>query len=337
MLSESSGPLVAAHDLVALDLDGVVYIGNQAVEHAAEALLGVQEAGTAVAFVTNNASRTPEVVAEHLRELGIRAAATDVVTSAQAAARLLADRLPAGGRVWLLGGTGLEVALTEVGLTAVVDDPSGIDAVVQGYGPEMAWKRVISGAILVNEGRFWVACNRDRTMVTPAGVGPGNGALVDLVATFAGREPLVAGKPEKPLLEETQRRFAAQTPLFVGDRLDTDMAGANNVGWPSLLVRTGVTTLTDLVAARPGERPSYIARDLRGLHEPHPQPRQVEGAWVLGGWRATTESDGFLVVDGSGTDDDWWRCAASAAWAFVDNHQHPQGEAARVDRLRPPR
>lgn len=338
MLARSDGPLVDEHDLVALDLDGVVYIGHEPVPQASAALQQVRRAGVRIAFVTNNAARTPDAVAAHLTSLGIEASRDDVVTSAQAAASLLRDRLSEGSRVYVIGGEGLEVALREVGLIPVLDPDDGADAVVQGYGPDMPWRRVVAGAILVKSGKYWVASNMDRTIPTALGVGPGNGALVELVATYSGRTPVIAGKPEPPLLHEVERRTGAQRPLFVGDRLDTDMAGAARVGWPSLLVRTGVTTLRDLVDATPEERPTYIASDLRGLHSGHPIPEQHSDGWVLGGWRALVENDGSLVVEGDGSDDDWWRCAATAAWAYQDHaDRDAQNTVVRLDGVRPPR
>lgn len=338
MLAESDGSLVDAHDLIALDLDGVVYIGHQVIPNAASALARAREVGARIAFVTNNAARTPGAVAEHLTALGIDARPDDVVTSAQAAATLLRERLLPGSRVYVIGGEGLEVALSEMDLVPVFEAEGDLDAVVQGYGPDMPWRRVVAGAILVKRGCYWVASNTDRTIPTSLGVGPGNGALVELVANYSGKMPVVAGKPEPPLLHEVERRTAAQRPLFVGDRLDTDMAGAANVGWPSLLVRTGVTRLHDLVAAAPGERPTYIAADLNGLHSAHPKPHSDGSAWVLDGWRATVGDDSRLVVDGDGSDDDWWRCAASAAWAYRDQAEpDAPNTVVRVDEVRPPR
>jgi HAD superfamily hydrolase (TIGR01450 family) len=338
MLSSSDGPLVDAYDLIALDLDGVVYIGHEAVPHAASSLARARRSGSHLAFVTNNAARTPDAVAAHLTALGVEAQASDVVTSAQAAATLLRERFPAGSRIYVIGGEGLEVALREVGLEPVVDAEIGVDAVVQGYGPDMPWRRVVAGAILVRNGHYWVASNTDQTIPTGLGVGPGNGALVELVSTYSGMVPVVAGKPEPPLLHEVERRTGAQRPLFIGDRLDTDMAGATRVGWPSLLVRTGVTTLAALLAAAPEERPSFIAADLRGLHEPQPVPAYRGSDWVLGGWRASVDSVGALVVDGAGTDDDWWRVAACAAWAYRDEAARgAQDTAVDVSGVRPPR
>ena len=148
---------------------------------------------------------------------------------------------------------------------------------------------------------------------------------------FAGVEPQVAGKPEPPLLRETIRRVGGDRPLMVGDRLDTDIAGAHRVEVDSLLVLTGVTGLAELVAATPEERPTYLSRDLAGLGVAHPEVRQEQDAATVGGWRATTDG-GVLVCDGDGTPDDWWRAVAVAGWQHLD----ATGRPASVDTLAPP-
>jgi HAD superfamily hydrolase (TIGR01450 family) len=296
MLGSSDRTLCEAYDLAMLDLDGVVYVGGRAVR---------------LAFITNNAARPPERVAEHLRELGVGAEANDVVTSAQAAARLLADRLDDGAEVALLGGAGLEEALLAV---SVHDDAR---ALVSGYGPDVVWRDIMQAAVRIRDGLLWVASNTDRTFPTEYGVAPGHGVLVETLSSFSGVEPLVAGKPQRPLLDETVRRVGGERPLMVGDRLDTDIAGARNAGLDSLLVLTGVTGLPELVAASAGERPTYVAPDLAGLLEAHSVPDANGGDPVLGGWQARVQA-GRLVVDGHGSPGDWWRVVASAAWSHVD-------------------
>src|SRR3712207_3359726 len=147
-LVECPQPLSRRFDVAMLDLDGVVYIGPRAVPGAAEHLAAAREAGMKLAYVTNNAARPPRVVADHLTELGIRATPDDVVTSAQAAARLIAEQLPEGAAVFVIGGEGLFEALAELGLRGVQsldDDPLGV---VSGYGPDLRWRTVIDGAIL---------------------------------------------------------------------------------------------------------------------------------------------------------------------------------------------
>jgi glycerol 3-phosphatase-2 len=315
--SSSAGPLARAYDLAMLDLDGVVYVGRDAVPGAAEHLASARAAGLRLAFITNNASRPPEAVAEHLVDLGVDAAVEDVVTSAQAAARVLVERLGAGARVVLLGGLGLEVALREAGLVAVgVDDEA--DAVVSGYGPDVRWADIMRAAVRIRDGLWWVASNTDGSIPTPYGIAPGHGVLVDTVRRFSGVEPAVAGKPSRPLLDETVRRVGGERPLMVGDRLDTDIEGARAVGIDSLLVLTGVTGLAELVAAREAERPTYVGVDLAALLEPcTPATPVAGGGWEAGGWTATVH-DGRLRVSGSGTADDWWRSVAAAAWGHLD-------------------
>ena len=332
MLKACDDALWDAYDVAMLDLDGVVYIGPHAVDGAAEHLAAARRAGLHLAYVTNNASRPPAAVAQHLRELGIDVDDTDVVTSAQAAARVLAERLPDGASVFVIGGEGLEIALTERGLRPVQDPDQDPVAVVSGFHGDLRWSTVIAGAILVRDGLPWVASNTDLTVPTPLGPGPGNGALVRVVAQFAGREPVVAGKPEPPLFEETLRRVGGERPLVVGDRLDTDIEGANRTGYDSLLVMTGVTGLDELVAAGEGLRPTYVATDLGGLARTHPVPTSGEQGVSAGGWTATVTDDGRLVVDGKGRPDDWWRVVATAAWAHLD----ATGEPVDVGGLHPP-
>lgn len=317
VLRPAEQPLDQIYDLVALDLDGVVYVGDHAVPGAVAGLEAARRHGMHLAFITNNASRQPEAVAARLRALGIHAEAHDVVTSAQAAARLLAGQVPAGSRVYVIGGVGLHEALRERDLqpvTRVEDDPV---AVIQGYGPDMPWRQVIDGAILVGEGLPWVVSNLDMTVPTPRGPGPGNGALVELVARHAGREPQVAGKPARALFDETLARVGGRRPLMVGDRLDTDIDGARAVGWDSLLVMTGVTTLRELAALGAGDRPTYLGADLECLALPVPATVQDGTGSSVGGWSARV-ADGRLVVAGSGDRHDWWRAAASALWAHLD-------------------
>jgi len=322
MLEETTTPIVEAHDLVMFDLDGVVYVGDTVVDGAAEHIDRVREAGCHVAFVTNNASRTPDKVAAKLEGVGVTAAAGDVVTSAQAAARVLADEHGEGARILLLGGEGLRVALVEAGLEPV-DEPDGAVAVVSGYGPDVRWRDIMRVSTLVRDGLPYVASNTDMTIPTPYGLAPGHGVLVRTISGFAGVEPVVAGKPEKPLMEETVRRVGGDRPIMVGDRLDTDIEGAHAIDVPSLLVLTGVSWLEDLAAATPELRPTYISPTLEGLFEPHPVPRGVEGGGAeLNGWRAAVD-DGRLTVSGEGTDADWWRVVATVCWQYLDASGSP--------------
>ena len=284
-LGWTRGPLAAQHDVALLDLDGVVYVGPHAVAHAAESLeSALGEHGMRSAFVTNNASRPPAVVAAHLRDLGVRCDDADVVTSAQAGARVVAERLPRGSRVLAVGGVGVAWALEERGLVPVDsadDDPA---AVMQGYGPDVGWRALAEASLVIERGRLWVATNLDRTIPTPRGRILGNGSMVAALRHATGAEPVVAGKPEPPLMIESVERTGAERPLVVGDRLDTDIEGAVRSGIPSLLVLTGVTSWHDLLGVAPRLRPTYLGHDLRSLLEPAPPVEVVD---VPGGLGAT--------------------------------------------------
>lgn len=321
-----------AYDVALLDLDGVVYTGQKAVPHAPEALERARGMGMALAYVTNNASRTPEAVAAHLTEIGVPADASDVVTSAQAAARLVAERFPAGSPVLAVGGEGLVAALRERGLEPVSSAQDDPVAVVQGFAPTVDWALLAEASYAVGAGVPWFASNLDLTIPTERGIAPGNGALVGVVRAATGAEPVAAGKPELPLHRESMLRTEAKRPLVVGDRLDTDIEGAVNGGVDSLLVMTGVTDVPQLLAASPRLRPTYVAADLRALLAELPRPAEAgaddgtgDGAWVCGGWTARVDS-GRLVLEGDGEPYDALRAACATIWAAAD-----AAEAAPVD------
>ncbi|TYK45499.1 HAD-IIA family hydrolase [Actinomadura decatromicini] len=310
----SDRPLCEAYDVALLDLDGVVYIGRRPVRAAAESLAKARAAGQRLAFVTNNASRTPSAVAALLTEVGVPAEAADVVTSAQAAARLLAERLPPGSEVLVVGGMGLRHALYAAGLRPVSTAAGRPAAVVQGYEPMLGYGLLSEGAQAVAMGALFVGSNGDLTI--PGGDGPphpGNGSLLRVISSATGVEPIVTGKPERPLHQESVRRTGAKRPLVVGDRLDTDIEGAVNGGADSLLVLTGVTDPLRLLTALPNRRPTYLAADLRGLLVAHPEIVRADGGHRCGGWTARRDGAG-IAVTGSGDPYDGLRALAAAAW-----------------------
>ena len=276
-LGSCAEPLSAHYDVALLDLDGVVYLGPDVVPGVVPALAEARAAGMRTAFATNNAARTASSVADHLRSLGLVVAVEDVVTSAQAVASMMAEELPPGAGVFVIGGEGLLVALAEVGLTPTQDPEARVGAVVSGYHPDLRFRTVVDGTILLRSGLPWYASNADLTLPTPRGIGPGNGALIDLVARVVQRRPRVAGKPEPDLFRQSAARTSARRPLVVGDRLDTDIEGARRAEMDSLLVLTGVTGLAELVSAQ--DRP---APDLRQPHPGGSEPRPRAGGTRVG-------------------------------------------------------
>ncbi|WP_424214465.1 HAD hydrolase-like protein [Streptomyces sp. BI20] len=314
----SERALHRAYDTALLDLDGVVYAGGAAIAHAVDALASARADGMRLAYVTNNALRTPDAVAEHLTELGVPTGAGDVVTSAQAVSRLMAEELPAGAKVLVVGGEGLWVALRERGLEPVESAEDGPVAVVQGFGgPELAWGRFAEAAYAIEAGAAWYASNTDLTIPGARGIAPGNGAAVEVVRIATGKEPKVAGKPLPPMHRETILRTGAERPLVVGDRLDTDIEGAFNGGVDSLLVLTGVTDGAVLLRAVPEHRPTFVDRDLRGLLTGQPEVTgDAEGGFGCGGWTARADAAaGELLLSGEDGDPlDGLRALCAAAW-----------------------
>lgn len=260
--------LISQYDAALFDLDGVVYLGPEVIPGAAESIAGLRSAGVRVGFVTNNAARAPQTVADHLTELGVEARVDDVVTSAQAIARLMAKELPEGAPVLVCGTAALRAEITAVGLAVVNSAADAPSAVVQGYDPSMTLPRLEDACHAIQAGAKWYVSNTDSTRPTDKGLVPGAGALMNVVKVAVDAEPTIAGKPHAPLMEETVLRLKAERPLFVGDRIDTDIMGAVGVGMDSLFVFTGAHGKRDVVTAGPEGRPTHIGYDLGSLHQP---------------------------------------------------------------------
>ncbi|WP_454197583.1 HAD-IIA family hydrolase [Nocardia sp. Marseille-Q1738] len=250
-----------------LDLDGTLYRGHEVIEGAPEALTASGDAAQRLVYVTNNASRGPAIVAAHLAELGFPASADDVVTSAQAAARLLAERLDPGAPVLVVGTDDLAAEVDAVGLRSIRRfDGAAPAAVVQGHSPHTAWPDLAEAAYALRADALWVAANTDKTLPNERGLAPGNGAMVAALRAASDREPVVAGKPYAPLLEDALIRADSRSALVVGDRLDTDIEGANRVGLDALLVLTGVSTLDELREVPDERTPTYVSDSLDALN-----------------------------------------------------------------------
>ncbi len=321
------------------DLDGVVYRGAHAVPGAVETLNSALGDGIAVAFATNNASRPPGVVGEHLRELGIDAEGWTVVTSSQAAAAYVLHRFAPGAKVLAVGGPGVVDALVEYGLTPLrlsdlpaqpeADAPPPVDVIVQGLGTEVMWKELTEIGHLTQQGVPWVATNIDLTIPSSRGLTPGNGSLIAAVQVTTPMRPHVVGKPGAALydLSRSILGVSREATLAIGDRVDTDIAGANAAGLDSLLVMSGACRLRELASAPPALRPTYVAHDLTGLMAPAPRLRaEAEGAEV------TAAGEIRFLGDG-GDDASRLRAAVSAAWDAADDGREFSSDDAMWQRL----
>jgi len=311
--------LAQQYDCLLIDLDGTVFHGRRPTDGAVESLDKVR---CRKLFITNNASRGADEVAAHLRDLGFTATGADVVTSGQTAAHLLAGQLRPGSPVLVVGTESLANEIAAVGLRPVRrwdDEPV---AVVQGHSPTTGWPDLAEAALAIRAGALWVAANVDRTLPSERGLLPGNGAMVAALRAATDAQPQVAGKPAPGLMKEAVARGDFHAPLVVGDRLDTDIAGANAAGLPSLMVLTGVNSARDAVYAVPGQRPTYIAHDLRSLHHDAGELEVVPQSV----WRVDA-SDGTLTVSATGDDNagdglSVVRSVARAVWdADLDGRQ----------------
>jgi len=308
-------------DLVLADLDGVVYKGPDAIPFAVDALNAAAREHR-VGYLTNNASRTAASVAEHLTSLGLSVAPEEVVTSPQAAMRVMKTLVPAGSTILVVGGAGLVDEVEKAGYTvtrSALDKPA---AVVQGFSPDVAWVHLAEAAFALHApkgetGIPWVATNTDWTIPQARGTAPGNGTLVSAVHTAVGRLAVVAGKPEVPMFEVATERFNATSTLVIGDRLDTDILGANRAGVSSVLVLTGIDQAKQVLAAAVDQRPTYILDDLRQLSQPYPQTVEtMDGtATVTTVGDASVRRDGEnLTVQTAGTPINLLRAGCAAIW-----------------------
>ncbi|WP_394941290.1 HAD-IIA family hydrolase [Psychromicrobium sp. YIM B11713] len=320
--------LISAFDALLSDLDGVIYAGPTAIPGAVDTLQSLHRAGLALGYVTNNASRTPAQVAQHLSDLGAPANAEQVFGSAQAGAALLAEQVSPGATVLVTGSQALIAEVKSQGLTVVSSADDRPDAVIQGFDPSLGWKDLAEASFAISAGAVWIATNTDLTIPQARGIAPGNGSLVSAVSNATGKTPIVAGKPQAAMFKLAARRLGASRPLMVGDRLDTDILGGNNAGMPTALVLTGIDSAWHALIARSAERPSYLLPDLPGLLKPYPDVLQQGDHWWCAQASAVVRGT-HITVDAPQDSLDGWRAACAAWWA-----QHPETEQPTEPQLK---
>lgn len=310
--------LIDGYDAALFDLDGVIYLGPLAVPGAAQAMAEIAAAGKSVMYVTNNAARAADTVVRQLRGLGIAAGHDNVLTSAQVAAGALAEVLPTGSKVLVAGSASLAGLIAEVGLIPVASADDEPVAALQGYEPALGWPMLDEVCLAVSRGAIWYATNDDGSRPTDRGLVPGAGAMIAAVAAAIGGSPTTFGKPHRPMMAEAVRRTGASRPLFVGDRIDTDIVGANNAGLDSLMVFSGAHGKRELVACGPGERPTHIGADVSALLQPR-RMAAVAGEAASCNGQVVTQDDSRIVLttQSRSTDEQFdalWAIAA-LAWS----------------------
>ncbi|WP_311589983.1 HAD-IIA family hydrolase [Varibaculum massiliense] len=291
-LHGSRKPLVETADVLLIDLDGVCYAGTRDIPHAAAGLAAARESGVKFQFLTNNASRTPEQVAEKLKGHGIAANPAEVMTAAMDAVEILTQKIEPESKVLVIGTQALIDTVAKAGFEVVSKASEQPVAVIQGYGPEVGWRQLSEAAYAISAGALFMATNLDATLPTEDGFALGNGSLVAAVEHATGQKPFAGGKPFAGIYRKAAAHAGATKPLAVGDRLDTDIAGAVAADMLSLHVLTGVSDAKAVALAYPDRRPSYLGLDLTDLMRVHPGPvHQPTGAWTSG------ESAAFMVAE----------------------------------------
>ncbi len=306
--------LIDQFDSVLFDLDGVVYLGSQAVPHAVESINRLQAEGKVVGYVTNNSSRKPETIAEQLNGFGLSVAPNQVIGSARAGAKMLAGRVPSGSKVLVVGGEGLRFEVEQLGFEVVAKADDNPAAVIQGFAPDVGWTHLAEAAFAIQRGAIWLATNQDWTIPREGGIAPGNGTLVSAVHTAVGILPDFAGKPFAPIYQSALDQLGVQKPLFVGDRLDTDIRGAHNFGMASACVMTGVASRRELIGARVEDRPEFIIEDLRSLFDEYQEPRRTKRGMALGKVEVELLGTKVLVTAGDPRSLDALKVATQLIW-----------------------
>jgi HAD superfamily hydrolase (TIGR01457 family) len=253
--------LADRYDALLLDLDGVLFRGAETVPGGPETLTTLRASGRRIAFVTNNSARTPEQVADTLGGHGYEAHPDEVVTSALATADLLAER--GATEAYVIGEEGIRRALTDAGVQVMDGEPATAGYVVVGWDREATYAKLRTASLLVERGARLVATNADASYPAQDGFWPGAGALLAAITTTTGAEPEIVGKPHPPLYLAALQRVGGDRPLVVGDRLETDIAGAAALGWDSLLVFSGATSTA--MADASAIRPTYAGADVASL------------------------------------------------------------------------
>ena len=306
--------IITDYDSLLLDLDGTVYEGGQPIAHAVDA---ITNANLPVMYVTNNASRAPEVVAAQLRDIGLDSATESVVlTSAQAAISMAAKKIPAVSSVYIVGTESFRDLARAVGFVVVDSADDKPAAVLHGHNPETSWYQLSEAALAIQAGALYFASNLDTTLPMERGLHVGNGSMVAAVVSATGVTPESAGKPGPAMFDQAQSQLNSKRPLVVGDRLNTDIAGGVAAGMDTFQVLTGVSGHYALLTAIPEQRPTFVADSLEGFTADAQELRP--GA--QGGFTAHVEGEEVILDGGeaSATPTQALRTALEAAWAVED-------------------
>jgi glycerol-1-phosphatase len=309
------------YDVLLADLDGVVYEGSKPIRDAVASINELQATGVQVGYVTNNSSRKQSTIAEQLREFGLSVQPKDIFSSGKIAVDLLQTKISPGAKVFVVGGEGLRSFVADAGFEIVTSSEDGPSAVIQGFAPDVSWKDLAEAAYSIQRGAIWIATNNDWTLPQERGIAPGNGTLVSAVHTAVGDFPIFAGKPEPAIFQAAALGMQAKRALFIGDRLETDILGANQAKLDSAIVLTGIASKKDVLAARAEERPTYVLETLADLLQDYPAIKATKRGFSCGKAQVELLANKVLVVAGQPTSMNAFRAACKVIWN-ADRHIH---------------
>ncbi|QPK80138.1 HAD-IIA family hydrolase [Corynebacterium lizhenjunii] len=318
--------LLSTHDALLLDLDGTVWEGGQPLPGVVDLL---NSCSTRAVFVTNNASRSPHEVAALLQAVDIPACPEAILTSAQAAIALAQQHVPAGSRVLVVGADSFRDLAREAGFEVVQSADALPAAVLQGMSKDVGWPQLTEAALAIRQGAQFIASNLDTSLPTERGLAIGNGALVAAVSTSTGVEPISAGKPGPEMFLQAAKMIGASKPLAVGDRLDTDILGANSAAMDTFHVLTGVSGPMELVEAPQQMRPDFIGTSLADLSLKRSEARP--GA--QGGFTARVDGMDVLLENGDedATSIQALRTVLEVVWALPQPPRYIQPRSSQAE------
>lgn len=304
--------LADKHDGLLLDLDGTVWSGGVAIDHAVDS---INSSGLPALYVTNNASRSAADVAEMLRAIELPAQESDVLTSAMAAVTMAGRYLKPGDPVYVVGASALRNLVADAGFRVVDSADESPKVVLHGHSPDTGWRQLSEAALSLQAGAKYLATNLDTSLPMERGFMVGNGSMVAAVTSATGVVPEAAGKPEPAMFHQAAESRGLQRPLAVGDRLDTDIAGGVAAGMPTLHVLTGVSGPYALLQAPAAHRPTYIAKDMRGLAA----EAQTLAPGEQGGFSARIDGSALTLTGGTTVEGlAALRTALAVAWAALE-------------------
>lgn len=319
MFGKKSSSIWGKYDTLLCDLDGVIYEGTNAIGGAVETVNSILETGLPVGYVTNNSSRKPETIAAQLEGFGILTKPQDIIGSAKTGVEILATLIPAGAKVFVVGGEGLRSRVIEAGFELVDNSDEKPAGVIQGFDPSVAWTDLAEASYSIANGAKWVATNQDWTIPREKGIAPGNGTLVSAVHTAVGQLPIFAGKPEPAIYKTAVDHFGAKRAIFIGDRIDTDIRGANRAEIDSVLVMTGISTRKEVLGVKKEDRPVFIIETMAELLADYDQPKKTKRGFACKGVEVELLGNKVLVTHG----DPKSIGALRAACAVIYNSETP--------------